>query len=99
MAAHESWVKENAALVPRLFATYKDAERFAAQHPDEAARIIARGTKIPAEVIRQVMDKDRMRIRVAWASELGDDIKAVFEAAREAGVLDQVPDSAIIYRP
>src|SRR5215831_11933801 len=41
VAAHDDWIEKNQPLIPKLFATYKDAGEFIAQHPEEAAELIA----------------------------------------------------------
>lgn len=99
VAAHERWIRENAPLIPRLFATHKDAERFVARQPDEAARIIARGAKLPEPVIREVIKSGRIRLNVAWSHEVSGDIQAMFKAAHEVGSIEKIPDPGIFYRP
>lgn len=99
VAAHESWIKENKSTIRKLFAAYKDAERFLKKNPDEAAGIIAKGFNLPKEVIANVIEKGRLRIRVGWAKDMMDDFAAVWKAGREVGVLKGIPDPGIIYRP
>lgn len=99
VAAHEGWIKENKSIIPKLFAAYKDAESFLSKNPDEAARVIAKGFKLPKEVIGSVIAKDRLRVRVGWAKDMLDDFDAVWKAGHEAGVLEGIPDSGIFYHP
>ena len=41
VAAHSDWIEQNQALIPKLYATYKEAGDFIAKHPEEAAALIA----------------------------------------------------------
>ena len=41
VAAHSEWIEQNQALIPKLYATYKEAGEFIAKHPEEAAALIA----------------------------------------------------------
>src|SRR5476649_208975 len=41
VAAHSDWIEANLALIPKMYATYKDAGDFIAKNPEEAAVLIA----------------------------------------------------------
>ena len=41
VAAHIDWVEKNPKLVPKLYATYKEAADWVTAHPDEASKLIA----------------------------------------------------------
>ena len=36
VAAHDDWIEANQALIPKLYATYKDAGDYIAKNPEEA---------------------------------------------------------------
>ena len=40
VAAHVDWAEKNPTLVPKLYATYKEAANGSQKHPDEAAKLI-----------------------------------------------------------
>ena len=41
VAAHSDWIEQNQALIPKLYATYREAGEFIAKNPEEAAALIA----------------------------------------------------------
>src|ERR1700684_3665769 len=41
VAAHIDWAEKNKALIPKLFATYKEAAEWVTAHPDDASKLIA----------------------------------------------------------
>jgi NitT/TauT family transport system substrate-binding protein len=99
VAAHSDWAKANAALIPKLFATYKDAADWVLAHPDEAAKIVqAKGTpedqKALATLIRA---NDRLGMKVAWASTLRKEIESVYAAGQALKFLDGKPSAGTIY--
>lgn len=99
VAAHSDWAKANAALIPKLFATYKDAADWVLAHPDEAAKIVqAKGTpedqKALATLIRA---NDRLGMKVAWASTLRKEIESVYAAGQALKFLDGKPSADTIY--
>jgi len=99
VAAHSDWAKANAALIPKLFATYKDAADWVLAHPDEAAKIVrAKGTpedqKALATLIRA---NDRLGMKVAWASTLRKEIESVYAAGQALKFLNGKPSAASIY--
>jgi len=99
VAAHSDWAKANAALIPKLYATYKDAADWVLAHPDEAAKIVqAKGTaddqKALATLIRA---NDRLGMKVAWASTLRKEIESVYAAGQALKFLSGTPSPESIY--
>jgi NitT/TauT family transport system substrate-binding protein len=100
VAAHIEWVEKNPKLVPKLYATYREAAEWVAAHPDDAAKLIApRGTpddqKAIAELIRA---NDRLGMNVQWASDVAKEIKSVYAAGRSISFLPSDPSAATIYQ-
>ncbi|TKT78167.1 ABC transporter substrate-binding protein [Aquamicrobium sp. LC103] len=99
VAAHASWVEENEALVPRLYAAYKDAADWVSANPEEAAEVIgAKGTpevrKNYADLIR---NNDRLGLNVQWAGDVATEIRKVYEAGTSIDYLPSMPTDATIY--
>ena len=100
VAAHIDWVEKNPKLVPKLYATYREAAEWVAAHPDDAAKLIApRGTpddqKAIAELIRA---NDRLGMNVQWAADVAKEIKSVYAAGRSISFLPSDPSAATIYQ-
>jgi NitT/TauT family transport system substrate-binding protein len=99
VAAHLDWAKANAAQIPRLYATYKQAADWVAAHPDEAAKLIqAKGTpedqKAIADLIRA---NDRLGMNVAWASAQRKEIESVYAVGQSIKFLERAPSADTIY--
>jgi NitT/TauT family transport system substrate-binding protein len=100
VAAHIDWVEKNPRLVPKLYATYREAAEWVAAHPDDAAKLIApRGTpddqKAIAELIRA---NDRLGMNVQWAADVAKEIKSVYAAGKSIAFLPSDPSAATIYQ-
>jgi NitT/TauT family transport system substrate-binding protein len=100
VAAHIDWVEKNQKLVPRLYATYKEAAEWVSGHPDEAARLIAaKGTpddqKAVAALIRA---NDRLGMNVQWASDVAKEINSVYAAGKSISFLPAAPGASTIYQ-
>ena len=100
VAAHIDWVEKNPTLVPKLYATYKEAAEWVTAHPDDASRLIAaKGTaddqKAIAELIRA---NERLGMNVQWASDVRKEINSVYAAGKSIAFLPSDPSAATIYR-
>lgn len=100
VAAHLDWAQANAALIPRLYAAYKEAAEWVAANPDAASKLIQpKGTpddqKAIADLIRA---NDRLGMHVAWASALRKEIESVYEAGKTIKFLDGSPSADTIYK-
>src|SRR5579859_4155273 len=99
VAAHTDWAEKNKALIPKLYAAYKEAGAWATAHPDEAARLILpKGTdddrKAIADLIRA---NDRLGMNIRAAVEIKKEIKSVYDAGKSIGFLPSDPSTATIY--
>ncbi len=100
VAAHIDWAEKNPELVKKLFAAYKEAAEWAADHPDEAAKLIAaKGTSEDQSAIGGLIRaNDRLRMNVKWASDVEKEIKSVYAAGKSIAFLNSDPGDATIYR-
>ena len=100
VAAHIDWVEKNPKLVPKLYATYREAAEWVAAHPDDAAKLIApRGTPDDQKAIAQLIRaNDRLGMNVQWASDVAKEIKSVYAAGRSISFLPSDPSAATIYQ-
>jgi ABC-type nitrate/sulfonate/bicarbonate transport system substrate-binding protein len=99
VAAHVEWVEKNKDLIPKLYATYRDAGEWAATHPDEAARqIVIKGNeedrKAVAELIRA---NDRLRMNIRTTSDIRNDISSVYAAGKSIGFLPSDPSGVTVH--
>lgn len=100
VAAHLSWVQENARLVPKLFEAYREAAQWIVANPDAAGKLISpRGTaddqKAIADLIRA---NDRLGLNVRWASDMRKEINSVYAAGKQTGYFTADPSPATIYQ-
>jgi ABC-type nitrate/sulfonate/bicarbonate transport system substrate-binding protein len=99
VAAHDDWIAQHAALIPRLYATYKAAAAYITAHPDESAKLIAPKStaddqKAVASLIRA---NDRLGMSVVAANDIRKEIEAVYKAGADVGYLKKPPSVATIY--
>ncbi|EFI53259.1 MULTISPECIES: ABC transporter substrate-binding protein [Afipia] len=99
IAAHEAWVDQNKAVIPKLFATYQKAAEFIKSHPKEASALIAKSLKVSAPVIEDLLSSDRLRLNLYWASDNKHAADEVFNAAISEGYLKTKPTDGILYDP
>jgi len=99
VAAHLDWAKANAALIPRLYASYKAAADWVAANPEAAAKLIhAKGSPDDQKAIAALIRaNDRLGMHVAWASALRKEIGSVYAAGRSIKFLDREPGAETIY--
>jgi ABC-type nitrate/sulfonate/bicarbonate transport system substrate-binding protein len=100
VAAHIDWAEKNPKLIPKLYATYKEAAEWVTAHPEDASKLIAaKGTpddqKAIADLIRA---NDRLGMNVQWASDVAREIKSVYSAGRSIAFLPSDPSAATIYQ-
>ncbi len=97
VAAHEDWIAANRELIPRIYATYRDAADFVRASPGEAARLIGEKMKIPPEDLEPLFREPRLGMNVYPASRQRAAMESVFRAAVEIKYLDRVPAASIVY--
>jgi NitT/TauT family transport system substrate-binding protein len=99
VAAHDDWIATNQALIPKLYATYKDAGDFIAKNPEEAAALIA-PKSTPADrdaLVSLIKANDRLGMNVIPAGEVGKQIDAVYKAGVDVGYFKTQPSNDTIY--
>jgi NitT/TauT family transport system substrate-binding protein len=99
VAAHTDWIEQNEALIPRLYATYRQAAEWIKRNPDEAAALIAPKStpddqKAIAELIRA---NDRLSMHVAPAAGMRKEIEAVYRAGQNVGYFPKAPSLDSVY--
>jgi NitT/TauT family transport system substrate-binding protein len=99
VAAHIAWVEKNKAAIPKLYAAYKQAAAWIAQNPDEAAKLIAsKGSEEDQRALATLIrSNDRLGVDVRGASEIANEIKAVYEAGKSISFLPAEPSSSTIF--
>lgn len=99
VAAHVDWAEQHKSLIPKLYATYKEAGEWVAAHPDEAAKLIMTkgsddGRKAVAHLIRA---NDRLGMNIRAAADMRKEIKSVYAAGKSISFLPSDPSDATIY--
>ena len=99
VAAHTDWIEQNSAIIPRLYATYRQAADWIRQNPDAAAPLIAPKAnaddqKAMAELIRA---NDRLSMHLAPAAGMRKEIEAVYKAGQDVGYFPKAPSADSIY--
>jgi NitT/TauT family transport system substrate-binding protein len=99
IAAHNDWIEQNQALIPKLYATYKEAGDFIAQHPVEAAELIAPKSTAEdrAALVALIKANDRLGMNVVPASSVAKQIDAVYKAGVDVGYFNALPSNDTIY--
>ena len=99
VAAHSDWIEQNQALIPKLYATYKEAAEFIAKHPEEAAALIAPKStpEDRAALVSLIKANDRLGMSVVPASEVAKQIEAVYKAGVDVGYFKSLPSNDTIY--
>jgi NitT/TauT family transport system substrate-binding protein len=99
VAAHKEWADKNPDLVQKLYASYKDAVDWTLANPDEAARLTM--AKSPVEEQKAVADlirkNEELGLQIKWASDVRNELHAIYRAGREVGFLPGEPSDATIY--
>ena len=99
VAAHDEWIEQNQAVIPRLYTTYKQAAEWVAKNPDQAAPLIA--PKSTAEdqkaIATLIRANDRLAMSVMPAAQLRKEIEAVYQAGVEVGYFKSAPSPESVY--
>jgi NitT/TauT family transport system substrate-binding protein len=99
VAAHDDWIAQSQALIPKLYATYRDAGEFIAKNPEEAAKLIA-PKSTPADrdaLVSLIKANDRLGMSVVPAGEVAKQIEAVYKAGVDVGYFKTMPSGGTIY--
>src|SRR5664279_6506169 len=99
LAAHDDWIEANQALIPKLYATYKEAGEFIAKNPEEAAALIApkSSPKDRAALVSLIKANDRLGMSVVPAGDVAQQIDAVYKAGVDVGYFKAMPSNDTIY--
>jgi NitT/TauT family transport system substrate-binding protein len=99
LAAHDDWIAQNEALIPKLYATYKEAGDFIAAHPEEAAAVIAPKStpEDRAALVSLIKANDRLGMNVVAAGDVAKQIEAVYKAGVDVGYFKSLPSSDTVY--
>lgn len=101
VAAHLDWIEQNKPLIPKLYATYKEAAEWVAANPDDAsAFILPKGTADDRKAIAAlVRANDRLGMNVRPAGMLDAEIRAVYKAGKATGFLPATePAATTVYQ-
>ncbi|MCS6769364.1 MAG: ABC transporter substrate-binding protein [Candidatus Caldarchaeum sp.] len=100
-ALSEQFVRNNPDAPRRFIAMLQEVEDFIARNPAEADRILAKGMNIPEGVMLYgiLSESVRFKSNPAWTDQTRPVIEKMFEVAKTAGIIADVPGPGIIYRP
>jgi ABC-type nitrate/sulfonate/bicarbonate transport system substrate-binding protein len=99
IAAHSDWIEQNQALIPKLYATYRQAGEYIAAHPEDAVAMIAPKSS-PADrdaLVSLIKANDRLGMSVVPAGEVAKQITAVYKAGVDVGYFKSLPTDDTIY--
>jgi ABC-type nitrate/sulfonate/bicarbonate transport system substrate-binding protein len=99
VAAHSDWIEANQALIPKLYATYKEAGEFIAKNPEEATALIAPKStpEDRAALVSLIKANDRLGMSVIPAGDVARQIDAVYKAGVDVGYFKVMPSNDTIY--
>lgn len=99
LAAHDDWIAQNEALIPKLYATYKEAGEFIAKNPERAAELMAPKStpEDRAALVSLIKANDRLGMSVVPAGEVAKQIEAVYKAGVDVGYFKTLPSGNTIY--
>jgi NitT/TauT family transport system substrate-binding protein len=99
LAAHDDWIEANQALIPKLYATYKEAGDYIVKHPEESAALISpKATPADLEaLVSLIKSNERLGMSVVGANEVREQIEAVYKAGIDVGYLKTRPSNDTIY--
>jgi len=99
IAAHTDWIEKHQALVPKLYAAYKEAGEYIAQHPEEAAGLIAPKATADqkAALVSLIKANERLGMNVEPAGDMAKQIEAVYKAGIDVGYFKSEPSKDTIY--
>ncbi|MFZ1953465.1 MAG: ABC transporter substrate-binding protein [Pseudolabrys sp.] len=99
VAAHADWIAQNQALIPKLYATYKEAGDFIAKYPEESAALIAPKStpEDRAALVSLIKANDRLGMSVVPAGDVARQIDAVYRAGVDVGYFKSVPSNDTVY--
>jgi ABC-type nitrate/sulfonate/bicarbonate transport system substrate-binding protein len=99
VAAHQDWIAQNKALIPRLYKAYAQAAQWLTANPGEAAKLITPKSTAAdqAALAASIRANDRLGLSLASADEVRKEIQAVYRAGIDSAFLPQMPSDSSIY--
>jgi NitT/TauT family transport system substrate-binding protein len=99
VAAHQDWIEQNKALVPRLYKAYQQAADWLKANPDAAAKLITPQATAAdlAALTASIRANNRLALNLSPAADVRNEIQSVYKAGIESGFLGQMPSDASIY--
>lgn len=99
VAAHQDWIEQNKALIPRLYKAYEQAAKWLTANPDAAAKLISPKSTADdhAALAASIRANDRLGLSLSSAAEVGKEIQAVYKAGVDSNFLPKLPSEASIY--
>jgi ABC-type nitrate/sulfonate/bicarbonate transport system substrate-binding protein len=99
VAAHTKWVRENGALIPKLYRVYKDAADWTLAHPEDASRlIISKGTEEQRKAVAELIKaNDRLKMSVTWASDIQKELRLIYKVGIDVDILMKEPTDKTFY--
>ena len=100
IAAQNSWIESNEALINPLYATFKAAATYIAENPDDAAQLIAEATGVNVEAMSALLSSpDRFGMNVYPAKDASSELEILLQLATDSGILTEMPElSSTIYQ-
>jgi NitT/TauT family transport system substrate-binding protein len=99
VAAHQDWIEQNKALIPRLYKAYEQAAKWLTANPDEAAKLISPKStpEDQAALAASIRANNRLGLALSSAAEVSKEIDAVYRAGVDSTFLPQLPSPSSIY--
>jgi NitT/TauT family transport system substrate-binding protein len=99
VAAHQDWIEQNKALIPRLYKAYEQAAKWLTENPDAAAKLISPKSTADDHVAlaASIRANDRLGLAMSSAAEVGKEIQAVYKAGVDSNFLPKLPSETSIY--
>jgi ABC-type nitrate/sulfonate/bicarbonate transport system substrate-binding protein len=99
VAAHQDWIDQNKAVVPRLYKAYEQAAKWLTANPDQAAKLISPKSTPDdlAALAASIRANSRLGLALSSAAEVKTEIEAVYKAGIDSTFLPQMPSAASIY--
>lgn len=102
VVAREDWLgRYGDDGVDKVIAAFKEAAEFIQTNPEEAGRIFEEATDFPGHLYADAVKSERLVhvIEPVWEGQHQEELEFMFKAAVDAGYIDELPDSDVLYRP
>lgn len=102
VVAREEWIdRYGQDGVDKLIAAFKEAAEFIEANPEEAGQIFERETEFPGDLYADAVRSERLVhvIEPVWEGQHPKELEFMFQAAVDAGYVEELPDEDVLYRP